>query len=134
MRRHALEHDRRCRLVVDIIGDLDHTVGGDQPLFSVGSDRAGIGDAAPHLQVAHALADRSDDARRLRARNERQRRLWVVAGPVIDVDEVEADCRLPDLHLAGVGRADSDVLPFEDIRPPIFMHADGVGHWTRSKP
>ena len=109
-------------------GDLDHAVGGDQPLFGIGADRPGISDAAPDLQVAHALADRGDDAGPFHARDEGKRRLWVEAGAVIDVDEVEPDRRLLDLDLAGAGLADLDLLPFEDFGPAIFMHPDRVGH------
>src|SRR5262249_30446393 len=60
--------------------------------------------------------------------NERKRGLRVKPGPVINVDEVESDCRLADLHLARAGIADLDPLPFEDFRPAMLVDSDRVRH------
>ncbi len=126
--RHALEHHRRRRLVVDGVGQFHDPVGGDQAFFRIGAQRRGrVGDAVADLEIADTGADGDDDACCLHA--DHQRRLdRIKAGAVVDVDVVEADGALLQAHLALAGIADLDVDIFQDFGSAGLFDADGFYH------
>ena len=97
-------------------------------LLAVGAQHAAIGDAVALLEALGLRADLDDHAGRLAADRVGHRRL-VEARARIDVDEVEADRGVLDLHLAGAGRADLDVLELHLFRSAILMHQDRFRHF-----
>ena len=63
------------------------------------------------------------------ARNQRQAvRRRVEAAAVIDVEEIEADRRVADQHLAGAGPAGIVVLIGQRFRTAVGVDLDGFGH------
>jgi len=58
-----------------------------------------VGDALPDFQGAHAAAERHHDTGRFASGNLRQRP-WIKPAAIIDIDEIDTDRRVPDLHLA----------------------------------
>src|ERR1041384_3709667 len=49
-------------------------------------------------------------------------------GAVIDVEEIQPDRGLANLHLAGARIADLDPFPFQDFWPAVFVESDRVRH------
>src|SRR5207302_512759 len=120
-------HERSSLLVAHALGDLDQLFYAHHALVGIGAQDAGIGDAFALLEAFDLGTDLDDDARRLAADRVGQGRL-VQAGTGVDVDKVEPDGGLLDLHLAGAGSADLDVLQFHDFRAPVCVHQNRFGH------
>src|ERR1041385_8852728 len=118
LRSHAFQHDRGGDLVADTLRDLDHAVSRDKALLGIGADEAGVSDTPADLEIADAWADRSNHASPFRAWNERYRSR-VMPGAVIDVEEIQPDRGLANLHLAGARIADLDPFPFQDFWPAV---------------
>ena len=117
--RHALEHHRGRLLIGDAVRQHDQAIRRHDPLLGIGAvGAARIGDAVADLHVGDARADRLDHAGRLRPEA-----AWqggrVDARPHIGIDVVEADRRVPDTGFARPGLADVDLLPDENLGPPV---------------
>jgi len=121
LRRHALQHDGGGLFVGHALGHMHELVDAHQALLAVGAQHAAIGDAVTLLETFHLRPDLDDHAGRLAPDGVGQRRL-VEAGASIDVDEVETDRGVPDLHLAGAGRTDLDVVNLHLLRSAILVH------------
>src|SRR5690606_2488734 len=90
------------------------------PRLCIGADGlAGVGDAITHLEAGDIRPQLLDHAGRFHAGRERERRR-VKAGPVIDIDEIEADRRVADARLPRARFAEGDIFPFHHFRPAIF--------------
>src|SRR6185503_19293514 len=89
VRRHALQHRRRCLLEVELVGDLHQTTRRDRSVFGVTSQRACVSDAIAGLKRRHFASDFSYDTGRFLAVNERQWRR-VTTFTKVNVDEVDA--------------------------------------------
>ncbi|MNE59483.1 hypothetical protein D3C80_1545800 [compost metagenome] len=112
------------------IRQLDERGGRDQALGGVGAkgiDEAGVGDAIPDGDVGHPLAQRFHDTGRLDAEA-----VWhgdgVGAVAKIGVGIVQTDRRVAQAHLAWPGLANTDLFITQDLGPPGFIKANGVGH------
>ena len=115
-------------VVVDVVGQLDEPVGGDQPLVGIAAEHAGIRDAVADLEFGDARTDGFDRAGALHADHRRQARELVEPGAVIDVDVVETDGTLAQAHLARARLADLDLLPLQHLGPAVGVDADCVRH------
>ena len=63
LRGQALQHHRGRGLVVDAVGQLEQTIGRNQPRLGIGADRRrAVGDAITGLQIGDAGADFLDHA------------------------------------------------------------------------
>jgi hypothetical protein len=94
--------------VADVVRQPDQPVGGDQSLLGIAANRPGIGDALADLPTSYIRANGFDDAGSFGTRREGQR-LRVEAGPVIDVDEVQARRGLADADFAQAGLAEARI-------------------------
>ncbi|HEY6718818.1 MAG TPA: hypothetical protein VI232_20935 [Reyranella sp.] len=121
LRRHALQHDGRGLLVAHALGHMHELLDAHEALLAVGAQHAAIGDPVALLEALHLGSDRDDHAGSLAAHCVGHLRR-IEAGAGIDVDEVEADRGVLDLHLAGAGRTDLDVLELHLLRAAILVH------------
>ena len=71
VRRHALEHDRRGRLCIDMGRHRHELCGRHNREFRVRSRNHCVGDAIAFFDFSHAVADGVDDAGTLHAERER---------------------------------------------------------------
>jgi len=126
---HALEHHRRRLSVVDAVRDGDQAIGRHQPFLGIGADRrVGVGDPVAGLELGDAGAHRLDHAGRFEADDSRQGTRRIEAGPMIDVDVIEPDRRLPNARLTRPWCADVDVLVFQHFGSAVLVDANGLGH------
>ena len=109
-------------------GHMHELLDAHHALLAVGAQHAAIGDAIALLEAPGLRADFDDHAGRLAADGVGHRRL-VEARARIDVDEVEADRGVLDLHLAGAGRSNLDILELHLFRSAILMHQDRFRHF-----
>ena len=79
-------------------------------------------------EFRYPLADRFHPARAFHAQRPGQRRQWVQAGTMIDIDVVQSDGAMTHPQLAGTGIAHIDLLPAQDFGTAVFMNADSFGH------
>jgi hypothetical protein len=126
--RHALEHHRGRLLIGDAVRKHDQAIRRHDPHLRIGALRAArIGNAITDIYVGDAWADRLDHASRLCAKA-----AWqggrVGARAHVGVDIVEANGRVPDTGFTRPWRADINLLPDENLRPPVLMEANCVGH------
>ena len=99
--RHALQHARGRRVVVDVVGQRDDLVRGHRAHVDVGARRrARVRDTIARQQVVHTLADVEHDTRRLHARHRGRLQQRIESGAHVDVDVVDADRAVPQAHLA----------------------------------
>src|SRR5690606_1445569 len=125
--RHSLQHHGGGRLIVDAVRDLDHAIGGNEPLLRVGTDGAGIGDPVAYLEVGHTGTDGGDLARAFRSDHRGQADL-VQALAMIRVDVIESYRTVLEANLPFTWLADVDLLPFHDLRAAMLMNSNCVHH------
>lgn len=118
--RHALHHPARSGLEGNIVRQAYQRGGINVAPFAIGAGAARIGHAIPLAEIADARTDGNHGPCGLAAGNERQsaRRL-VEAGAIVDIDEVERDRRMADLHLSRRRRRHVDIGVFEDLRTAV---------------
>src|SRR5882724_7262734 len=104
----AFQHER-CRLFVgDPAGYTHDAYCGDIAKLGVGARfQMDVRDAVADAKTADFASERENDARRFTAESTRQL-CRVESGAVIDIDEVESDCRVTDLDFVRRRRADFD--------------------------
>jgi hypothetical protein len=101
---HALQHERRGGLVVDVVGQCHDLLRGECAHVDVGTRRrACIGDAIARKQVGDAFADIDDDASSLHARRRGRLDHAVLAAAHVHVDVVDADRGVANAHFAATG-------------------------------
>ena len=128
LHRQALQHHRRCGLVVDVVGQFDQTVSRNHPLFGIGAERrASIGDAVARPKIGDARPDFLHHASRLAAQAARQLH-GIEPRPVVDIDKIQAHGSMADARLPRPGLANLDFLPGHNFGTAGFMKADGVRH------
>ena len=108
-------------------GNVDQPVGRHDAHLGIGALDALIDDAVADLDRGHAGTNGFDDPRPFRPHHRRQRQL-VEAAPLVRVDEVDADRRLPHQRLAGARRRHRHLDPFHDLGAAGAFDADDVGH------
>ena len=126
--RQPLQHQDRALLVGDVVGQLDQFFPGNVALAGVAAEIEIIGDAVAGVKIGHAGPNCDNLAGGFVAGDERQPRRLVEAGAVIDVDEIQADGMLADVHLAGSRRGHIHGLVNQGFRAPYLVHAHGLGH------
>ena len=126
--RHALEQRGGGEPIADAfrhrhqVGHRHHALVGVRT-----RRRRRIGDSIAGLDVAHAGPDGFDHTRGLPA--EPGRKLAAVQpGALVDVDEVEADGRLPDQCLAAPRGDGRDFFPAHHFWTAVGMDSDGMRH------
>jgi len=132
VRGEPFEHQHRGLFVADGARQLDDPLGRQVAQLAVAAGlRVHIGHAVADAQTAHAPSDGGDDAGGLSAETGGQRHR-VEARAVVDVDVVQADGRVAQLHLARPGRAWVEVLELQDLGTSGLVETDGFGHQRRS--
>ena len=86
----AQEQDRRVD-VRNVVGQDHHPVRRHQPAFAIGAPDAHVADPVAGLDFTDAGAGGLDHAHALNAEHQRQRFRPELAGPVVNIDEIEAD-------------------------------------------
>src|SRR4029453_13853110 len=127
LRRKALQHHCRCRLVVDTGRDLYEAVGRAQHHFRISAERAGIGDPLTHLEFPDLRADGLDDASALRAERERQLHR-IQAAALIGIDIVESDRGVAYPHLSRPRISDLNLLPLHLLGAAVLVDTDRMWH------
>ena len=128
LRRHALQHHRRRLIGFDRVRQDDDPIGGHVATLGVGSKDAAVGDTVTRLDVDHAAADRLDQTGTFHADDRRETRIFVEAGPEINVDEVYPDGKMADQEFARPRGRARHVFPQEDLGTAIGVNADGFRH------
>jgi hypothetical protein len=131
LHRQALQHHRRCGLVVDAVGQFDQAFGRNQPLFGIGAERrASIGDAVARLEIGDARPDFLHHASPLAAQAARQLHR-IKPRPVVNIDKVQptAVWRIR----ASPGRACQPGLPPRpELRDRRFCESGWHASWDGS--
>ena len=116
----ALQHHGGSGVESDVFREHQQAVGRDVAHLGVGGSIADLDLADPGADRRHHPGAFEADARLQRQR--------VEAGAMVDVDEIEPDCMLLDGRLAGGRRRNGKLLPDEDFRAAVLVHANCVGH------
>src|SRR6185437_14718561 len=102
--------------------------GRDVADFAVGSGfRQHVSNTLACVEAPDLTANARYDPRRLTAQPARQRR-GIQPRPVVDIDEIESDCGLPQLCLIGCRRADLDFIEAQDFGAAGLVEANCLGH------
>ena len=97
-----LEQRRRRHPRADLAGQRHQPVRGDKGILGIGTDRVAGGDPVAGPYTAHPRADGVHGAGGLHAKGEGQVP-WIVAGAVVDIDEIHPRRVDADEHLAWPG-------------------------------
>src|SRR5688572_15859005 len=127
MHREALEQHRGGLLLADALRQLHHPVGRDDALLAIGSRDAGVADAVARLEVGDACADRFDHACALVA-GDRRHLHRVEARALVGIDEIDADRRVPDAHLALARIADLHVVQLKNFGTALLVVSNRLCH------
>src|ERR1022692_1731750 len=125
--RETFEHQCRALLIADGGRQLDQSRGRNIALLAVRpAGRLYVRHALPYAQAAHAAPQRDDDPGGLAPGYFRQRPR-IQAAAVIDIDEVDADRRMAQLHFATRRRRELLALPLEHLGTAVLVEDYGVG-------
>ena len=128
LRRHALQHHRRRRLVSDPVGNFDQAIGRDDTRFTVAARNRRIGHPIAGLELGDLGANGLDHAGALVAGNERQAERKP-PGALYDLDIVQSDRSVAHPHFVRPDVADLDLFPAQDFRAAKLMNTNRVGHF-----
>src|ERR1039458_10040462 len=125
--RETFEHQCRALLIADGGRQLDQSRGRNIALLAVRpAGRLYVRHALPYAQAAHTAPQRDDDPGGLAPGYFRQRSR-IQAAAVIDIDEVNADRRMAQLHFATRRRRELMALPLEHLGTAVLVEDYGVG-------
>ena len=86
--------------IVDPIGKLDKAICRNSANIGIGPDRSGIGDPIADFEPLDPGSDRDNLSCAFRADRRRKARQFVEPGPMINIDEIDADRVLAKKYLA----------------------------------
>ena len=133
VRGQALEQDRRRDVVADAVGNFHRPVRDDIVRLAISPDRSRrISDAVAFAKPRDARADAFDHAGRFESEARGQGN-FVEPGPVIDIDEVDADRGMAHAHFALARRPERDVLKRQNLRPAGRLDPDRARHGVALK-
>jgi hypothetical protein len=124
VRRHPLQHRRRCLIEVELVRNLHELARRHCRKLRITTETTNIRHAFPKSDSRDIRADGDNHARRFLTVDERQRR-GIAAFAEIDIDEVHA--RRFDLHQRFVrfGFGNGHVDKREHFRPADLRYLDG---------
>ena len=98
------------------VGQLDQSVRRHTAHLGVGTGwHTGVGNPVTFFKFRYAGADRIDPAGTLKSENRRQGRQGIEAGPLIDVNEIEADRLVDQSYFARSWGAGVIALPGKNL-------------------
>src|ERR1700760_4916881 len=110
-----------------MVGQLHGTPSREAALRRIGSDRrAGIGDAIADPNFCHFNANSTDDSDSLDTGY--PGRQWIKPGPLIDIDEIDADRTLAQPDLVWRGGRQFHLGQFKLLHAARRFQSDDVGH------
>src|SRR5262249_54177075 len=121
---HALEHNRRTGLEIDVFRELHKTPCCNRGKLCVCAQAHGIGHSVANLDTIDAFADSGDRSRGFRSWDKRQLRWLVNSRPEINVDEVQANGCDPDHRLPPGRLRLRTVFIFHDVRTAVAVNAN----------
>ena len=125
VRRHSLQHGGGGLARGDAVGNCNQASDRRNRELRVSPGNAAPGNAVANFDAANVRPNANDDARRLLAGDERQRRR-VAALAQVDVDEVDAAGLDLDERFAGAGRGGGQLAELKHFGPA------GLGDLDRS--
>ena len=132
--RQAFEHERGALLVADCGRQSDQSRGGNVAPLAIGAaTRAHVGHTLPEPQATHTAPERNDDAGRLASWRFGQRPR-IQAAAIIDIDEIDADRGVAQLHFPAPWRRQALRLPLQHFGPAVLTKHDGVGQFGLHAP
>ncbi|MNL08810.1 hypothetical protein D3C87_1295460 [compost metagenome] len=130
--REALGQHGGRLLGRDVVRQLHHRLGFDQPVGRVAARGQEVGHAVAHREGLDAGADGFDHAGAFDTRDRRQcHRIDALAKD--RVDEIDADGVVVQAHLAGARCADAAVFNLQDVGAAVGVETDDCAHgWLAS--
>ena len=125
---HPLQHHRGGLLEGNAVGEFHQALGGNAPDLGVGSHHSRIGNSIPRGHFGHTVAGCDHHPGALHPDDRGHGRKWIQAGPVIDIDEIEARGLMANHCFAGTGPAGIEILPLQNLRSARLVHDDGLAH------
>ena len=125
----TFHHDGGGSFIVDTVGELDQSRGREDARFPVRAfgTVGRIGHPVSHMEIVHVRAHFLDDAGAFASRYEREVQ-HVEAGPVVDVDEVEADRCVPYQDLSRPRSAGVVLAPLQYFGAAVPTYDDRSVH------
>ena len=121
---HALKHGSSGLTEIELVGNLDEPIGGNDGILGVGAETSGVGDAITGLDRGNARADFGDDAGGFLSINE-GKLCWITTFAKVHVDKVDANCFDLDECFAGARLGSGNVDEGENFGATGLLNLNG---------